>query len=312
VARIAGEIEAMTSAVLRFPLQLVFWLGILIPVQAAFEPPEVPTGWRYHHDLEIGQVGDYVLRMELLAPEHAPEAALPALVYIHGGGWNHGSKDDQARRLAGIARRGYVAAAITYRFAPEHTYPAQIEDVQAAIRFLKAHASAYHLDPSRINLWGTSAGGHLASLAGTAANDVDYATHGLWPDEDAHVFAVVDFSGPNSNFLAFPAARAGSLTAFLGAPAQSEPARAREAMPITHVDADDPPFFVAHGTADSIVPIQCSRDFVDALQAAGGHVEYHEMEGSGHGFSHTHPEAQDLAYAFLQRLNFPERSASQP
>jgi acetyl esterase/lipase len=276
---------------------------------AQFVAPSVRAGWTYYHDLEIGTIGGYSLRMELVAPDAPPSSPLPVLVYIHGGGWNHGSKDAQATRIAGIANRGYVAAAITYRFAPTYAYPAQIEDVLAAVRFLKVHASTYHLDPDRINLWGTSAGGHLASLAGTAANDITYNTNGLWEGADNSVFSVVDFSGPNSNFLTSKGNDNSSLTAFLGAPSLSVPDRATEAMPISHVDAEDPPFFVAHGDADTTVLVHWSRDFVAALDAAGGLVEYHEFAGATHDIGGTHPESADLAYAFLRRVNFPEIKA---
>lgn len=287
---------------------LVVLISLTTTVRGEFEEPEVPAGWVYHHDVEIGKVGEVTLRLELVAPEEAGEKPLPVLVYIHGGGWNHGNKDDHAKRISGIAARGYVGVAITYRFAPEYHYPAQIEDVQAAIRFLKAHAEQYHLDPDRINLWGTSAGGHLASLAGTAANDLTYETHGLWEGEDAKVFTVVDFSGPNSNFLSTMGNNSSSLSAFLGGRSQSVPEVAKEAMPGTHADSEDPPFFVAHGDADTTVPVTWGRDFVSELEAVGVSVEYHEFEGGGHGLSSTHPEAQDLAYAFLRRQNFPEFS----
>ncbi|MDP0499783.1 MAG: alpha/beta hydrolase [Verrucomicrobiota bacterium JB022] len=304
----------LLTPILRRWLRLVLPLALVVPVRAEFTPPEVPAGWRYHHDVEIGKVGDVVLRLELVAPEDKPPEPLPVIVYIHGGGWNHGSKDAHGKRLAGMARRGYVGVAISYRFAPKHSYPAQMEDVLAAIRFLKAHAAQYHVDPSRINLWGSSAGGHLASLAGVTANnpDVNYATHGLWEGEDVNVFAVVDFCGPNSNFLGAMANQSGSLSKFLGARSQSIPEKSREAMPITHVDAEDPPFFVAHGDADRTVPVTWSRDFVQALKDAGARVEYHELPGGGHNLSATHPEAQDLAYAFLDRLNFPERVSLVP
>lgn len=280
--------------------------GTSVLSHGQFNPPSVQEGWTYHHDLEIGTIGNTTLRMELVAPSEAPEKPLPVLIYIHGGGWNHGNKNDHAVRIAGIARRGYVAASIMYRFAPAHSYPAQIEDVQAAIRFLKANADTYHLDPNRINLWGTSSGGHLASLAGTAANNVSYETHGLWEDVDASVFAVVNFAGPNSNFLTSLGNSSASLTAFLGGRSLSIPEIATEAMPITHIDADDPPFFVAHGDADTTVPVTWSRDFVTALKEAGVKVEYHEFEGGGHNLTPTHPQAQQLAYEFLYRLNFAE------
>jgi len=97
------------------------------------------------------------------------------------------------------------------------------------------------------------------------------------------------------------------MRAFLGGFPSDKPDVATEAMPITHVDADDPPFFVAHGTDDRTVPIQLSRQFVEALLKAGGQVTYHEFEGAGHNITATHPEAQEMAWEFLRKLNFPDK-----
>ncbi len=286
----------------------LFILGFpAVQMLGEFKAPEVPDGWVYYHDLEIGTVDGVTLSMELVAPGEAPDGPLPVIAYIHGGGWNHGSKDVHGKRLAGIARRGYIAASLMYRLTPQHAYPAQIEDILAAIRFLKANAATYHIAPDRINLWGSSAGGHLASLAGTAANDVHYNKHGIREDQTESVFSVVDFSGPNCGFLSSFAARSSSMRAFLGGFPSDKPDVATEAMPITHVDADDPPFFVAHGTDDRTVPIQLSRQFVEALLKAGGQVTYHEFEGAGHNITATHPEAQEMAWEFLRKLNFPDK-----
>lgn len=269
---------------------------------AEFVAPEVPDGWTFHHDVLVGKLNGTELRIDIVAPDAAPEKPLPVIAYIHGGGWNHGSKNDHSRRLAGIAKRGYIGAALSYRLAPTYHYPAQIEDIQAAVRFLKAHAGQYHLDPARIALWGTSAGGHLAAQAGVAANNVSYKTHGLWEEQNASVFAVVDFSGPTSSFLEDFANQNPSLRAFLGGTPKDLPEVAAEAMPITHVDVDDPPIFVAHGDADPVVPVVCSRLFVKALREAGVKVEYHEVKGGDHGLNPSNAEAQDLAYKFLERL----------
>lgn len=268
----------------------------------SFSSPELPEGWSYHHNTAIGTVDGVELRLDLVVPDTAPEKPLPMLVFIHGGGWNRGDKSAHARRIAGFPNRGYAGASITYRFTPEHPHPAQISDVQAAIRFIKAHAETFGIDPNRVILWGNSAGGHLASLTGTASNSIEFPRNGLWEAENHSVFAVISFAGPNSNFLSNESNNNRSMTAFLGAPSLSVPERALEAMPITHIDPTDPPFFIAHGDADTIVPVQSSRDFVAALKDAKVLVEYHELPGGGHNLSSTHPEAQLLAYSFIERL----------
>ncbi len=284
---------------------LIIGILSLHPTQAdSFTPPELIEGWSYIHNQHIGTVNGTDLQLDLVVPDTLPEEPLAMVVFIHGGGWNRGDKSAHARRIAGFPSRGYAGASITYRFTPDHAHPAQIADVQAAIRFLKAHADTFGIDPERIILWGNSAGGHLASLAGTAGGHESFPQNGLWEGIDPSVLAVISFAGPTSNFLDPSFKNNRSLIAFLGAPPEAVPEVAAEAMPISHVKEGNPAFFIAHGDADTVVPVQASRDFVTALKNANVAVEYHEFPGGGHNLSPTHPEAQLLAYRFIERLLF--------
>ncbi len=205
----------------------------------------------------------------------------PVILYIHGGGFHVG---DKARgHLAPIRdaalRRGYAVASINYRLTHEASFPAQINDVKAAIRWLRARASRYDLDPTRIAAWGGSAGGNLAALAGTSGGVAKLAgRHRGNRRQSDRVQAVVDWYGPISflrtnadvraaGFGPGGSRRPGSyMSRYLGAALPTVPGRARAADPTTYISADDPPFFVEHGTADGTVPLRQSIRFAAALE----------------------------------------------
>ncbi len=226
------------------------------------------------------------------------EAPHPVIVALHGGGFAMGDKTvrptDSA--LAGL-RRGYAVAAVGYRLSGEATFPAAISDVKAAVRWLRAHAGEYGLDPERIAAWGHSAGGNLAALAGTSGGIAALA--GPSPanaGESDRIQAVVDWCGPIS-FLQtdhdFRAGGAGDtdhsaldsrLSRYLGAPLKTVPGKVRAADPITYITADDPPFLIQHGTDDGTVPTQQSTRLAEALsQTLGsGMVTLELLPGARH------------------------------
>ena len=212
------------------------------------------------------------------------EAPHPVIVALHGGGFAIGDKTGRPTdsALAGL-RRGYAVAAVGYRLSGEATFPAAVSDVKAAVRWLRAHAGEYGLDPERIAAWGHSAGGNLAAMAGTsggiaALDGPDPANAG----ESDRVQAVVDWYGPIS-FLRtdedFRASGIGetdhsaldsTLSRYLGAPLAAVPAKVRAADPITYITADDPPFLIQHGTGDGTVPMQQSTRLAAALEQTLG------------------------------------------
>ena len=220
------------------------------------------------------------------------------ILYIHGGGFSGGDKagGHLAPVLAALPR-GYAVASVNYRLSGEATFPAQINDVKAAIRWLRAGAARHELDPTRIAAWGGSAGGNLAALAGTsggvaALSDPDQGNAG----RSERVQAVVDWYGPIS-FLRTDAdvraagfGRTGSngpesfLSQYLGAALPTVPGKVRAADPTTYISADDPPFFIEHGTADATVPVQQSTRFAAALETTLGPAEVTLvlLPGAGH------------------------------
>lgn len=217
--------------------------------------------------------------LDLFVPRKASEKPRPLVVYIHGGGWEGGSKND-AGVLAGLVTDGnFVAASVGYRLTNEAHWPAQIHDCKAAIRWLRAHAGEHGIDPERIAVFGISAGGHLVSLLGTTTGDGPKPLEGDIGDNDAvsaKVSCVINFCGP-ANFLTF--ADKGSIisvespgtaiTKLLGGPLREKKDAATACSPVTHITKNDPPFLHIHGTKDNLVPYAQALEFDAALEKAG-------------------------------------------
>jgi acetyl esterase/lipase len=222
-------------------------------------------------------------RMDLYVPKGEGEAR-PLIVCVHGGGWAGGDKARYRWMGEAFARKGFVAASITYRFAPKHRAPAQMEDVQRAVRWLRANAGELKVDPERFGAIGGSAGGHLASWL-ALADPLD-ATNPI----SAKVQCAVDCYGPVDLEAMMTSASAPIVEAFLGLPLAGNEEAYRRASPRHLVKKDPPPFLVVHGTADvgtkrGQVPLEQSTAFVEALKAAGGEATLLKLEDGPHGFT---------------------------
>lgn len=291
-----------------------------IPEPVEQEPFIPPAGVTMYEDVLVGMAGNREIYASIAVPEIAPSAPMPTMVYIHGGGWNHGDRKQALGNISNyVLKRGYIGVALSYRLTPEAPFPAQIQDVKLGIRFLRAHAAQYFIDPSRIGVWGSSAGGHLASLLGTTGdmeagqwitldngNTVqvpDLGGNGGWPEYSDKVQAVADWFGP-ADFTTEFANNYSSVTALLGGKkAFTVPNEARLAMPGTYASPDDPPFWIRHGDADSTIPYQNSVTFAGQLTAAGVQVvDFKLVPGQGHGFTGTASEtANTEAWTFLDQ-----------
>jgi acetyl esterase/lipase len=207
----------------------------------------------------------------------------PAVVLVHGGGMWTGSRAHMEHPARQLARAGYIAFSVDYRLVDattgDHRWPAQLDDAQRAVRWVRAYAADYGVDPERVGAFGWSAGGQLAALLGTRhTRDVTapMASH------SSRVTCVVDLAG-DVDLAAYTRAPAlHEVVALLGGTVQEVPDRYRDASPLSWIDQHTAPFLVIHGDRDDVVPIEQSRRLVVALRAAGVEVEYVELTGTGH------------------------------
>lgn len=254
-----------------------------------------------------GRGGGRPLTMHLLRAQPVPAGRAPALLWVHGGAFRHGSKDSGIARLFPFARRGYVCASVEYRLSGEARWPAQIEDCKCAVRYLRAHAEELGLDPDRIGAWGPSAGGHLVAMLGLAPDRPELEGDGGWAEQSSRVQAVCDWYGPSdlTTMVEQPSTidRTGAEypeSWLLGGRVQDHPDRARSASPTTYVSGLEPPFLIAHGDGDTVVPYQQSQLLYEVLGSADATLQ--TVHGAGHGGAQfDHPALLEAVAAFFDR-----------
>ena len=241
-------------------------------------------GWAiYQPDLAYGRNGGVELHLDLARPRFG-SGPFPAVVAIHGGGWKFGDKSDFGPLIRYLAARGYVAVSVQYRFTPDHVFPAQLEDVKCAVRWVRSHADELDVDPDRIGAIGGSAGAHLALLLGVLSPADGLEGSGCNDGPASHVHAVVNFFGPTD--LSRPVSEAVQplLDDLLGGPQAERLDAARRGSPVTYLDAGDAPILTFHGTADSVVPYEHATILQRAAQESGVEAQLVSMEGQGHGW----------------------------
>ncbi len=258
-------------------------------------------------DLEFSRPGDKPLLLDLYRPSE-PAGPLPVVMWIHGGGWKQGSKDRTP--AAWLAENGYAVVSINYRLTDVATWPAQIEDCRAAVRWIRTHAAEFGLDAERIGVWGGSAGGHLAALLGTLDPPAEEAV-------SSRVRAVCDWYGP-SDLLTAPANVPGpnrgeqelaesNGAKLLGGIVRDLPDLAKQASPLHQVSKGDAPFLIMHGDADKTVPLDQSRRLHEALREAGVESTLEVLHGKRHSTKEFH--TADDRKLTLQLFNRPLRAA---
>jgi acetyl esterase/lipase len=251
--------------------------GVANPAVAAAAPSSITN-------IVYKTVGGVQIKLDLFFASAA--GVRPLIIWVHGGGWQSGDKSNCLPNRLNVTSRGYHVACINYRLSGQAVFPAQIEDVKSAIVFLRARAAQYRLDPQRFAIWGSSAGGHLAALAGTTSGDPLFTSN----PGGSTVQAVVDYYGPTDlvALVLTPGYTShqspdSAESRLLGGPVLDNQEAADAASPATYVSAADPAFFIVHGTADPVVPPQQSSLIRDALQSSGVPAQLTFLPGAGHG-----------------------------
>lgn len=255
--------------------------------------PPLPDSVRVEKDVPYAGTDNPRQTLDLILPK-APkgEKPLPVVVNIHGGAWMQGDKTNGLREVADLVASGdYAGATIGYRLSSEATWPAQAHDCKAAIRWLRANAEKYGIDPDRIGVMGSSAGGHLVAMLGTSGG-VGSLEGDLGPHKgvSSRVRCVVDKYGP-SDLLAmgdYPSRQDHNSpkspeSRLVGGAVQERREEARSASPVSYVSKDDPPFLIFHGDKDPLVPYNQSERLHEALGKAGVPSLFVKVEGGGHG-----------------------------
>jgi acetyl esterase/lipase len=267
-------------------------------------------GVRTIADLPYRTVDGAALTLDLYIPPKL-DGKKPAVLFVHGGGFIQGhsrmmgAEKDFPARLAALAAKGYVVASMAYRLAPKSRFPAQVRDAKAAVAWLRIHSEEYGIDPQRIAIWGSSAGGMIAASVGTSCAVPDLEPEG-GNNGDNCVQAVADWFGPTT----VDSDRLSAIYLGCLASLNCDADRMKAASPISRISPGDPPVQILHGNSDEIVPLAQSKAFEEALHAAGVEVEFRVVEGAGHGLRADDPGRQKaiLDDAFASLTGFLDRT----
>jgi len=281
--------------------------------EADRKPPQLSSRWpnvEATYDVPYAGTENPRQRLDLYLPKaRKSEKPLPVVVFIHGGAWRAGNKQGGAGMVAPYVETGrFAGASVAYRLSGEAIWPAQIHDCKAAVRWIKAHAGRHRLDPDRIAVWGSSAGGHLVAMLGLTADVAELeGTVGPHTKQTSRVACVVDWFGP-SDLLRMNDV-AGTMdhlapdspeSKLIGCPIQENPAKARAASPITYVSRGDSPHLIMHGDRDGTVIHDQSVRLAAALEKAGVPCTFITVQGAGHGRFRS-PEVQTRIRLFLEK-----------
>lgn len=294
---------------------LALLLVLAVPSLSSAQSCQTYTGLTFGTYVDRSGVTQ-ALKLELLVPQGAA-GPVPVVVWIHGGGWKSGSRLPIPARVSNLCAMGYAVASVDYRLTGVALWPAQIQDVKGAVRWLRAQAGVYGLDPDRFAAWGDSAGAHLASMlglsggvstitAGSTTVDVEGSTGGNL-GQSSRVQAVVHWYGATDvlQMHFYPStvnhdAASSDESRLVGGPIQDRPEIVATTNPITYASADDPPLLAMHGTLDKLIVFNQSQLLVDALRDAGVSATLRPVQGAGHGGTlFDKPANLQIVYDFL-------------
>lgn len=259
-------------------------------------PAQVPDTVIVEKGIEYANPDDQHLQLNLARPKTG-DGPFPAIVCIHGGGFRAGKRESYDGLIVRLAEQGFVAITITYRLAPKYQFPAAVHDTKAAVRWVRANAAKYKIDPSRIGTTGGSAGGHLAQFLGVTAGVKEFEGDGGNPGESSAVACVVNVYGPSDFTKSYGKSvdAAEVLPLFLGGNLEKARKLHLKASPLYWVTPVAAPTLCIHGTLDKYVAHEQAVWLVDKMNAAGAEAELLTLEGAGHGFKGMDAETADKA-----------------
>jgi len=276
-----------------FLVCLLFMYSHTVALAAKPANLQIPDSVEVKKDIIYSKTPEKDLKLDLYLPKEGV-GPFPAVVYIHGGGWKQGNRRAFMRQAAYMAEKGYVGVCIAYRFSHEAKFPAQIHDCKAAVRWVRAHAKEYRINPKRIGVAGGSAGGHLASLLGTTSGLAVFEGEGGYSEYASAVNAVAAFN-PALDLTDILRKRKNNkdngppMLDLIGVPYTEHPELYEQASPICHVSEKSVPFLFLHGTEDATVPYEESVRMAEQLKKAGVQAEIFTAKGAGHAFFNSAP-----------------------
>jgi acetyl esterase/lipase len=273
-------------------------LPLVLAAQTNF-PPSV----KHVPDIEYSSVGGK-MQLDIVQPATPSAEPGPAVLLVHGGGFRRGTRQTYLPLAGRLAEKGYVAAATSYRLAPRNQFPAAVEDVKAAVRFLRANAGKFNIDPNRIGALGGSAGGHLVLFLGLTGDHPAFEGSGPNREHSSRVQAVVNYYGPSDFTQSYDKSvdAAEVLPLFLGGDLRNNRLAHIKASPLNWVTPQAAPVLSIHGTEDTFVAYEHSVWITDRLIAAGVPAELETISGAGHGFRGADAErAEQRAIAFFDK-----------
>ncbi|SEJ14257.1 Acetyl esterase/lipase [Cyclobacterium xiamenense] len=276
-------------------LNIAYGLGSLDLIEST---PAVPENLEAFTDIPYKTIDGLELQLDIYRKNGLQEPA-PTLIFVHGGAWKKGKRQDYLPYLIDYAEKGYVTATLSYRLSGVATFPAAAQDVNCGIKWIKQHADAYGVDPDRLALIGGSAGGHLSLLLGYGGEEPLF-NRDCEQGPDSRVKAIVDLYGPVDLTTPY-AISTEQVQRFMGSSYEQDPEMYRLASPRTFITADDPPTLIFQGTIDSLVPVSQSDSLQRWLQQAGVPNEYHRLKGWPHTMDRAR-EVNDYCQFYIDRF----------
>ena len=264
-------------------LKVAYFLGMVDLINME---PEIPSELIEYKDIEYRNIDGKALKLDIYRPKVMPRPA-PVLIFIHGGSWKSGKKEDYKCYTLDFAKRGYVTASISYRLLPHSNFPDAVEDVKCAVRWIRAHAADYHIDPQKIAVIGGSAGGHLAMMVGYSSDIPDFDVC-IEDSTSSCVQAVVNLYGPVDLTTDYTKGHS-IIIDFIGKSYEENPVGYEQASPIKYISNDDPPTLIFHGTIDDLVPVSQADSLKKILDKADVANEYYRLKGWPHAMDVAQP-----------------------